>query len=128
MHIEKIKYTAQYEAGRKIAEWIGLEASPGFEETADQVFKSAQEQVAKWHEQSNPFINPGFPGQEAPPVINVRDQLIPDAENDTKFKQLKETLEIIKYREEAQVYLDGTEFKHTIEAKKIVNSKPKRNV
>ncbi len=67
------------------------------------------------------------PAQQAPSIINIREQAALDAENDRQFQQLKETLENIKYREEAQAYLDGTEFKHTIEAKKIVNSKPKKN-
>lgn len=127
MHIEKIKYTAQYEAGRKVAEWIGLEVSPSFEQTGDETFKAAQEQVAKWYQQGNPENS--LPGQQGPPVelptINRAEERV---EADQAFQQLKETLENIKYREEAQAYLDGTDFKHTIEAKKIVNKKPNKPV
>lgn len=72
MKTDKVKYTAHYEAGRKVAEWIGIEASPDEGETPDQVFKAAQDQVKKWHDQSN--AENIIPGQQGPvgelPVIN----------------------------------------------------------
>jgi len=72
MIVEKVKYTAQFENGQIVAQWIGIEASPGFEETADQTFQLVQEKIAKWHQQSNP--QNVAPAQQGPrgelPTIN----------------------------------------------------------
>lgn len=65
MHIEKIKYTAQYEAGRKVAEWIGLDAAPDAGETADEAYKATLDQVGKWYQLANP--ENVLPGQQGPP-------------------------------------------------------------
>jgi len=78
MIVEKVKYTAQFENGQIVAQWIGIEASPGFEETADQTFQLVQEKIAKWHQQSNP--QNVAPAQQGPmgelPVINLVDERI----------------------------------------------------
>lgn len=46
---------------------------------------------------------------------------------DKAFDLLKENLSKIDNMEDAQAYLETTEFKHTIAAKSIVNSKPPKN-
>ena len=76
MIVEKVKYTAQFENGQIVAQWIGIEASPGFEETADQTFQLVQEKIAKWHQQSNP--QSVAPAQQGPrgelPVIDRQEE------------------------------------------------------
>lgn len=128
MKINKVFYEKLFPTGSFLNERIGLEASldPGDDEQG--VLEWLKEKVEKFHKDSNlvPFdeIPINRPSNELPTINRAEERV----EADQAFQQLKETLENIKYREEAQAYLDGTDFKHTIEAKKIVNKKPNKPV
>lgn len=98
MRVDKVKYTAQYEAGRKVSEWIGIEASPEDGETADEAFKAAQLQVSQWHKENNPPTGMGIelpggpmnvPITEAP-IINVaHERLLILIENAASLDELR---------------------------------------
>lgn len=119
MKVDKVKYTVQYEAGRKVSEWIGIEASPDEGETADEAFKAAQIQVNRWHNEINPHLE--FENSSLPVIQsdNANAALV-----DEQFEKLKADLEKIGWRQEAEAILSGTDFRYNILLKKIVNSKP----
>ena len=59
-------------------------------------------------------------------IISESKSFINDEEIDLEFEQVKKKLNDFEYKEDAQSYLDTTNFKYTIEVKKIVNSKPNK--
>lgn len=50
-----------------------------------------------------------------------------DLINDAEFNQLKESISKIGNREDAQEYLDTTDFRYTVEAKNLINIKPSKH-
>ena len=65
------------------------------------------------------------PGQQAPPIINVRDKGEHDAAIAREFDLLKETLDAIPTKEEALAFLQTTDWKLSIEANKYINNTKK---
>jgi hypothetical protein len=123
MKVDKVKYTAQYEAGRRVAEWIGIEASPDAGETADEAFKAAQDQVNKWHNESNPGLHLDMGLGSLPIQWANAEPIVPDP----AFEELKRRLEHIEYREHAINLINNNGFRLNIELNKIANSKPLKN-
>lgn len=56
--------------------------------------------------------------------VEIRDVPL---EEDKEFEQLKIALALIEYKEEAQAYLDTTDFKHAFEAKNLIKNKPSKS-
>lgn len=52
---------------------------------------------------------------------------VKNRQEDKAWERLVKKLEKIEFREDAQEYLDTTEFKLTVDAKKLVNAKPLKN-
>lgn len=122
MKVDKVSYQKAFIIGPYLQEKVGIEIQLDEGENPDAVLGIAKGIVETWHRAANKELY-----EQLGTVTVTRKPVAHDPAIDQAFEQLKETLLIIKYREEAQAYLDNTDFKHTIEAKKIVNSKPKKN-
>lgn len=119
MKINTVTYQKAFVIGPYLQEKVGIEVQLDEGESPDTVLDIAKGIVETWHRAANKELY-----DQLGTVTVTREPVAHDPEIDQAFERLKETLAIIKYREEAQAFLDSTEFKHTIEAKKIVNSKP----
>lgn len=68
-------------------------------------------------------------GETALPIIQVGADRDPYWDkNDQEYMEIQRRLAEIDNREDAQAYLETTSFKYTQECKKIVNSKPSKNL
>lgn len=57
----------------------------------------------------------------------IGELVIHNKEVDEAYEKLLFNLDAIEFREDAQAYLETTDFKFTISAKKIVENKPSKN-
>lgn len=108
MKTEKVKYTAQFENGRIVAQWIGIEGSPEGNETPDEVFLATVNQVNKWHQMTDNQST--APGQQGPPIIiergNPQAALAADMKSCTEFKVLETYKLLIRGNTELQEIYD----------------------
>lgn len=62
------------------------------------------------------------------PIVDVRQEAYNNIEQqvafDKEWEEIRQKLEAIVTKEEAQAYLEGTTFSMSLEAKKIINQKP----
>lgn len=66
-------------------------------------------------------------GETAVEIVQVKGDFDkPDEKTDKEFEELKSALVGIEYYEDAKEFLDSTPFKHTMEAKIIVNNKKRK--
>lgn len=117
MKITKAKYTKEFH-NHGISEWIGLEAAL---DTADE----PQESLLKIRAMLVETFQKVLSQEPEMPVIDSKGQL--DLSGDAEFEALKAKLDEFEYREDAQAYLETTEFKFAVEAKILVNQKPIKN-
>ena len=66
-------------------------------------------------------------GETGVPITQVRGDFEPDKKMDAEFEELKSKLSKFEYYEDAKEYLDTTSFKHTMEAKLIINTKKRKS-
>jgi len=116
MRIDRLKYTKEF-SYHGMSEWIGGEGSLSERDDFTQCVLSLKQQVV---DAFNATIS-----ENSMPVIQVSDKL--EVEGDAEFEQLKGMIALYDYREDAQAYLDTTNFKYTIAAKHLVNQKPLKN-
>lgn len=115
MQIDRIKYTKEF-SYHGMSEWIGGEGSLT---QADDFIES----VLALKKQVVGAFNAAISEKEVP-VIQVSDKL--ELEGDAEFEALKRKINEYQYREDAQAYLDTTEFKYAVAAKILVNQKPNK--
>jgi hypothetical protein len=127
MKIKSVNYSITFELPFEfgIERWrkIGLEIEPEKGEVAEQVFDAVDKQIKTWHEKKFPELY-GKAKPKSLPVINTSVDYVNE---DAEWNRVKEVLESFTYKEDAQEYLDTTEFKLLISAKKIVNKKQSKN-
>lgn len=117
MKITNAKYTKEFQY-HGISEWIGLEANI---DEADDPIESLLQLRGKLTETFQRVISE----QPEIPVIDGKPKL--ELAGDAEFEALKQKLNEYSTREEAQAYLDTTEFRYAIEAKLLVNQLPIKN-
>lgn len=115
MRIDRIKYTKEF-SYHGMSEWIGGEGALSETDDFIRCVLDLKQQVV---DAFNATIS-----DNNMPVIQVSDKL--EIEGDEEFEQLKNELSLYEYREDAQAYLDTTEFKYAVAAKALVNQKPKK--
>lgn len=115
-HFVSVKYTKEF-AYRGVSEWIGTELSLGKNEDPKKALHEAKKLVDEfWAETLS---------EKNVPVIEQKKEQI-DSTEDAVFEEIKKKLADFEFMEDAQAYLDTTKYHLTIEAKRIVNSKPKK--
>lgn len=65
-------------------------------------------------------------GETGVPITQDNSDFEPDEKLDQEFEEIKKVLSGIEFYEDAKAYLDSTTFRHTMEAKIIVNSKTRK--
>lgn len=83
-------------------------------EVPEEVFQALKKRLDSWL--PNPFETTG----------SNRSNVVPDEKTDQEFEDLKAKLAGMEFYEDAKEYLDSTDFKHTMEAKIIINSKKRK--
>lgn len=126
MTIDRVTYQKIFPTGmaylnHKIG--VEVELSPG--DNPDEAFQLAKSTVEKWNAESNPGIaaTMEYMGNGGQPM---KFNEIKDDHIDKEFEDLKAKLVEIEFYEDAKEYLDSTVFKHTMEAKLIINSKKRK--
>jgi len=116
MRIDRIKYTKEF-SYHGMSEWIGGEGSISESDNFTDCVLSLKQRVVD-------AFNATLSDSNVP-VIQVSDKL--EIEGDAEFETLKRDLDQYEYREDAQAYLDTTDFKYAVAAKVLVNNKPLKN-
>lgn len=65
-------------------------------------------------------------GETAVPIVQVKEDFDQSGETDKEFEELKSSIAGIEFYEDAKEFLEATPFKHTMEAKIIVNNKKRK--
>ncbi|MEO7046574.1 MAG: hypothetical protein ABI091_14785 [Ferruginibacter sp.] len=118
MKVTNIQYGKSYEL-QGYWEKVSIDIQVDENEAPNLVLDHAKEIVDKWHKENNPDL---YGGKKM--KIN---QEVPYGKNEAienEFLELKNELDKIEFREDAQTYLDTTDWKLAIEAKALVNYKP----
>jgi hypothetical protein len=127
MKIKSTTYSVTFElpieAGFERWRKIGLEIEHEKNEKAEDVWDSVHKQVKTWHESRFPELY----GKVKPKILPVINTSADYANEDEEWDRVKGTLRQFKFKEDAQLYLDTTQYKLTLEAKKLVNNKPSKN-
>jgi hypothetical protein len=127
MKIKSVNYSITFELPVEfgIERWrkIGLEVEPDKTEVAEQVLDAVDKQIKTWHEKKFPELY----GKAKPKILPVINTSADYVNEDEEWDRVKGTLRQFKFREDAQLYLDTTQYKLTLEAKKLVNNKPSKN-
>jgi hypothetical protein len=126
MKIKSVNYSITFELPFEsgIERWrkIGLEIEPDKGEIFEGILDNVDKQIKTWHESRFPEL---YGKPKKLPVLNVSGEHITD--EDKEWILVKNHLFLYETREEAQEFLDKTDFKLTLEAKKIVQNKPSKN-
>lgn len=129
MKIESIKYEQLLPTGSYLNARYGIEISISEDNETDRAFELAKQIVAETHKKQFPAMyeqgKPIYGGEENMPVVQHKSPL-DQFEEDFRFNDVKKRLAEIEFFEEAQAYLETTEYKYTIEAKKLIENKPKK--
>jgi hypothetical protein len=118
---EKVSYTKTFEVkllATAFWEKIGVEVTLQPGDDAKQAIEEASKLVHEYHNEANKDL---FRSAQLP-VVDINN----DIEVDAEFNKIKEALNTLSNREDAALYLQTTDFKHSLEAKGIVNSKPSK--
>lgn len=127
MHFSKVTYLAAFphpELGTFAPLKLGLEIDLNEGDTVEMALNAAKEKLDTWNKEMNKSIwsNPeGMTGTHTRSIENSK-------ETDEAYEKLIVELDKIEFREDAQVYLDTTEFKFTMSAKARVINKPLKNI
>lgn len=113
-----VKYTKEFQY-RGLSEWITSEAEINQGDDAKAVLHACKNLVEEFWIEISPEHNGSVVKRSQSPYDKM--------EEDFAFNDVKKKLEEIEFREDAQAYIETTEYRFTIEAKKIINSKPLKN-
>lgn len=117
MHISLVKISEEFNNinGRHL--WLGCEVVVNKGEDEKAAFKKGMDFLIEANKEASEL-----------PIIQVPARFsITQKEADKEFDFIKEKLSEFEFREDAQAYLETTDFKFTIEAKNIINNKPFKN-
>lgn len=121
MKLKSAKYSITFELPFEfgIERWrkIGLEVEPDNDEKVEEILDTIDKQIKSWHETKFPEL---YGKPKKLPVINTS---IESVNEDKEWEKVKDMLNSFVFKEGAQAYLDTTNYKLTLEAKKIVNDK-----
>lgn len=102
---------------------IDIEEQPEKGDTMESILDDVSKRLRMWHEKKYPeFYNNG-----------KKQLVILDTDNgvtvfeDKEWEEIKSNLNAIEFQEDAQQYINTTNYSMTIEAKKIINQKPLKN-
>lgn len=124
MKIEKVSYQKAYIIGPYLQEKVGFEASIDGD-SPEEVLSKLRKMADDWHKENNPHLDAPMPGQPLPIIQKISDDALSFV--DQQFEQLKNELEKIELREEAEQILANSDFRFNMDLKKLVNSKPTKN-
>lgn len=116
MFFSKIKVTQEFQY-HGVSSWLHAEIT--LNEAEDP--KVALHQANNFVQESWVEISPEHNGS----VVIQKSQVT--IEIDTEFEDVKEKLSLIQFQEEAQDYINTTDYSYTIEAKKLIAAKPFKN-
>lgn len=124
MKIKSVNYSITFELPFEfgIERWrkVGLEIEPDKGESSEQVLDTVDKLIKTWHEMKFPEL---YGKPKKLPVINTSGDYVKE---DEEWNRVKGGLESFEFKEDAQEFLDCTDYKITLEAKKIVNNKPSK--
>lgn len=123
MHISKIKVSEEFNNSNGRHLWIGCDVIVNDGEDEMLAKKKAMDFIAAVNKEASESIN----NNRSLPIIEVERFSITQDEADKEFEEIKSQLELIEFREDAQAYLDSTNFGFTIEARKLIIKKPLKN-
>lgn len=122
MNFSKVTYAKSVESindfGLKKWEKFGVEIDLDICESPERAFAAAKQLVNEQVSMTNSDM--GLKQM----VVKEENEI---SKNDEDFNKLVIELESIKFREDAQKYIEIAGFKYNVEAKNIVNSKPSKN-
>lgn len=102
---------------------IDIEEQPEKGDTMESILDDVSKRLRIWHEKKYPeFYNNG-----------KKQLVILDTENgvtvfeDKEWSEIKSNLDAIEFQEDAQQYINTTNYSMTVEAKKLINQKPLKN-
>jgi hypothetical protein len=99
---------------------IKVKSQPEDGETLEKILDDTYDRVKAWHEAKFPEL---YGKPKKLPVINTSGEKVNE---DKEWEKVKGALNQYKYREDAQLFLDSTDYRLTLEAKKLVNGKPSK--
>lgn len=107
---------------------IDVKQIPDEGETMETVLDEVCERVKGWHKKKYPEMYSDKKQSPWPTgtIVNGIENNNPVAE-DKEWEEIKTKLEAIEFQEDAQKFILTTNYAMTIEAKKIINSKPLKN-
>ena len=118
MKFTSVKFTQEY-SSRGLSNWIGGEISvEDGEELA--ALRRLKETCDKFNKEIGEERETGLPETQ------IKESLKTDELYTAAYEKVVQHLSTFSNQEDAAAYLDTTEFRHTISAKQIVNSKPKK--
>lgn len=127
MKIKSVNYSITFELPFEfgIERWrkVGLEIEPEKGEVPEQILDTVDKLIKTWHEKKFPELY----GKSKPknlPVINTSVEYVNE---DVEWQKVKSRLGLFEFREDAFDYLNTTDYKLTLEAKKLVNNKPSKD-
>lgn len=126
MTIDRVTYQKIFPTGMAyLNHKIGVEVQVDDNDNPDAVFEYAKQKVEQWNIESNPGMAAAmeYMGGVAQPV---KFNEAKDEQPDQEFEDLKLKLSEIDFYEDAKAYLDSTDFKHTMEAKLLINTKKRK--
>lgn len=124
MKLSKITYGKSFMLRDDLWEKIGCEIEMDDTDDREKARQLATEFVEYTFKKNNPDLPIESIQFKTPfPIINREET--GNSEIDEEYNQVKRTLESLSTYDLANNYLNSTDFKHTIELKKIVSNKPK---
>lgn len=112
MNISKVQFSKTYNLGDHFFQKIGVEMDLIAGEDAKDALAQCKLLVEEFASENNI------------PVVQVTKSTSSLVEMDAEFDEFKKHLDTIEFREEAQTYLESSNFKYTYEAKNLVQLKP----
>jgi hypothetical protein len=123
MTIKPKSFTKSYTYGPFLQ--YKLEAEISFEdgEDFDTGFNKAQEMCDAWHKKNEAAVWANPEG-----MTGIHTRTVDSSEVDEAYNKLVNALDTFEFREDAQAYLDTTDFKYAMAAKNLVSKKPSKNI
>lgn len=100
---------------------ISVRQVPDDNETMETVLDEVSERIKSWHKKKYPNMY-GEKNKTIGIEHGASNVSFPDDENE-EWEAIKNTLTSIKFREDAQEFINTTQYSMTIEAKKLINEK-----
>ena len=115
----EITYSKSYELPG-FWEKIGVKEEMTKQDTIESVLDAVSKRVQTWHEKNNPDFYKHVDKK-------IKTEFSVSTEDDKEWEDIKIKLGLIKFREEAQEYIDTTNYHMALGAKKLINQKPLKN-